>query len=96
MCHQTDIETYGFASPFSFYTIDKPGYISGGFQKSMIPYNYPVCRMCSIWLLLGKKYLDEHLTFNAFGKSLYIIPKTKNTSSLSRVLNNLKKLNHAD
>ncbi len=96
MCHQTDIETYGFASPFSFYTIDKPGYISGGFQKSMIPYNYPVCRMCSIWLLLGKKYLDEHLTFNAFGKSLYIIPKTKNTSSLSRVLNNLKKLNHAE
>ena len=96
VCQQTGIETYGFASPFSFYTIDKPGYISGGFYKDMVSYNYPVCKSCSIWLLMGKKYLEENLTFNAFGKSLYIIPKTFNNKLLSRALGYLSRLNDTE
>lgn len=96
ICYKTEVETYGLASPFTFYTIDKPGYIAGGFLNSMVSYNYPVCKSCAIWLLMGKKYLDEHLTFNAFGKTFYIIPKVINSKLLSNVLAQLDKLNDSN
>ena len=33
VCLEKGQEIYGLASPFTFYTIDKPGYISGGFSQ---------------------------------------------------------------
>ena len=86
-------EIYGLASPFTFYTIDKPGYISGGFSQDMVTWNYPVCRRCAIWMLIGKEYMDHHLKFSAFGKTFYLIPSPFNKKQLPTILNQYNKLN---
>jgi len=33
ICKKDNAEVYGFVSTFNFYTVDKPGFVSGGFQQ---------------------------------------------------------------
>ncbi len=75
ICNTLSEEVYGLASPYSFYTIDKPGYISGNFDYEKAWRNYPVCKQCAIELELGKNYLDENLKLNFYGRRFYLIPK---------------------
>lgn len=75
VCKKRTKEVYGFVSTFNFYTVDKIGFISGGFQQKNSWKNYPVCLDCSLTLEEGKKYLEDNLNFNFYGFRYLLIPK---------------------
>jgi CRISPR-associated protein Csh1 len=75
ICKKKSGEVYGFVSTFNFYTVDKPGFVSGGFQQKDAWKNYPVCLNCALTLEEGKKYLGDNLSFNFYGFKYLLIPK---------------------
>ena len=75
VCRNIKEEVYGFVSPFNFYTVDKPGMVSGGFDRRMAWKNYPVCLSCALALESGKKYLDYYSHFRLYGFDYYVIPR---------------------
>jgi len=75
VCNENKAEVYGFVSTFKFYTVDKQGFVSGGFRQSDAWKNYPVCLECALILEEGKRFLDEHLNFNFYGHKYLLIPK---------------------
>jgi len=70
-------EVYGFVNTFNFYTVDKPGFVSGGFAQKDAWKNYPVCLDCALLLEEGKKYMEEedNLRFDFYGLKYFLIPK---------------------
>lgn len=84
-------EVFGFTSTFQFYTLDKPGYVAGGFRQQEAWKNYPVCFECGAKLELGKKYLERHLTKSFYFRRMMIIPKTLWEEDLSTVLEKLRR-----
>lgn len=74
-CHEIKEEVWGYASPFTFYTVDKQSFVSGGFNQELAWKNYPVCPDCAIKLHIGEKYLSEKLKFNFAGYNYYLIPQ---------------------
>ena len=83
-------EVFGFTSTFQFYTLDKPGYVAGGFRQQDAWKNYPVCFDCGTQLELGKKYVERHLTKSFYYRQLMIIPKTLWQEDLPVVLKRLE------
>ena len=75
ICREKKDEVYGFVSTFNFYTVDKPGMVSGGFDQSRAWKNYPVCMDCALALELGKKYLNDYSHFRFYGFDYFVIPK---------------------
>ena len=75
VCNENKAEVYGFVSTFKFYTVDKQGFVSGGFRQSDAWKNYPVCLECALILEEGKKFLDEHFNFGFYGHKYLLIPK---------------------
>ena len=75
VCNKNKAEVYGFVSTFKFYTVDKPGFVSGGFRQSDAWKNYPVCLECALVLEEGKKFLGEKFNFNFYGTKYLLIPK---------------------
>ncbi len=73
----TEGEVYGnaLADIFKFYTLDKPGYITGGFQRLDAWKNFPLCLNCALKIEEGKEYLDNYLQFSMGGNKYYLIPK---------------------
>ncbi|OPZ85057.1 MAG: CRISPR-associated protein (cas_TM1802) [Firmicutes bacterium ADurb.Bin419] len=68
-------EVYGFAGTYKCYTLDKIGFVTGGFDQSKAWMNYPVCGDCARILELGKKYIDEFLTSKFSGFDYLVVPK---------------------
>lgn len=79
-------EVFGFTSTFPFYTLDKPGYVAGGFRQQDAWKNYPVCFDCGAKLELGKKYLEKNFTKTFYSRPLLIVPKTLWEEDLEDVL----------
>lgn len=65
---------FGTVDTYKFYTIDKPGYIAGGFNEKESWKNYPVCAECRLALEEGKRYLENELTFRFYGLEYQLIP----------------------
>jgi CRISPR-associated protein Csh1 len=94
-CHQKKEELNGFASPFKYATVDKPGTVSGFFNQKNNWINYPICEECALEFELGKNYIGKHLTRSFFGKRYFLIPKTflpNDKGRLQKALNLFKKL----
>ena len=68
-------EVSGDISPYKFYTVDKPGYISGGFDKSIAYKNFPLCYECKRHIEEGKRIIEKKLTFNFSGLRYQLIPE---------------------
>ncbi|EDP75367.1 TIGR02556 family CRISPR-associated protein [Hydrogenivirga sp. 128-5-R1-1] len=68
-------EVSGDISPYKFYTIDKPGYISGGFDKKEAYRNFPLCYECKRYIEEGKRLIDNKLKFNLSGLRYQLIPE---------------------
>lgn len=66
---------YGFASPFKYFTVDKPGLVSGFFKQENTWKNYPICSDCSLPFELGRDYISQHLQSYFYGRPFYMIPK---------------------
>lgn len=75
VCNERKSEVFGFVNTYNFYTVDKPGFVTGGFDQKNAWKNYPVCLDCSGNLELGKKYLTSKLIFNFYGYRYILIPK---------------------
>lgn len=75
VCNQKKAEVYGFVGTYKFYTVDKIGFVSGGFHKKDAWKNYPVCLDCALKLEAGKKYMGENMNFNFYGFKYLLIPK---------------------
>lgn len=74
VCMKQKDEVYGFVNTFNFYTVDKPGFVSGGFDRSAAWKNYPVCFECALLLEEGKQYLEKNLLFQFYGMKYYLVP----------------------
>jgi len=72
--HQKDFVMAG-SPAFKFYTNDKPGFISGGFDKELAWRNFPVCMDCNLYLQEGKRFLENRLKFRFYGLEYYLIPE---------------------
>jgi CRISPR-associated protein Csh1 len=67
-------EVFGFASPFSFYTVDKKGF-APNFIREDAWKRLPVCSECAISLESGKEFLNKYLLKNFYRFKFYVIPK---------------------
>jgi len=68
-------EVSGDISPYKFYTIDKPGYISGGFEKRVAYKNFPLCYECKRYIEEGRRLIENKLRFNLAGLRYKLIPE---------------------
>jgi len=75
ICSLSDKEVSGKTDVFRFYTIDKPGFITGGFKETEAWKNYPVCLECKTLLESGKKFIENNLNFKFYGLNYFLIPR---------------------
>ena len=75
VCNQKKAEVYGFVGTYKFYTVDKIGFVSGGFNQKDAWKNYPVCLNCALALEEGKNYIGKNINFNFYGFQYILIPK---------------------
>lgn len=76
LCGENDVSLVPKVDIFKFYTLDKPGFISGGFSERDIWRNCPICISCEPILREGKKFMLEYLKFRFSGFDYYVIPST--------------------
>lgn len=89
ICFQVKDKLHGFASPFKYATVDKPGMVSGFFNQKNNWKNYPICTDCSLEFELGRTFITNELNGYFYGKAYYMIPKTilsTDTSSLDKAI----------
>lgn len=67
-------DVYGFAAPFKYSSPDKPGFISGFFNKEKFWRNYPVSSKEALALEYGKKYIKQYLTGYFYGYEFLFVP----------------------
>ena len=65
---------YGFAAPFKYSSPDKPGFISGFFNKKLNWRNYPVGANETLILELGRKYIKQNLSGYFYGHEYMMVP----------------------
>lgn len=63
----------GDISPFKFYTIDKPGYVVGGFDKTKAYKAFPLCYDCRDLIRRGRQHVEENLTFDFAPRIRYML-----------------------
>ena len=85
ICNLQKEEVFGFFSSLAFYTVDKPGMVTGGFDQSKSWKNYPICLDCALDVELGIKLMDKHLIFNFYGLRYYLIPKPTNEKAKQEI-----------
>ena len=85
VCRVLSSEVYGFVDTYKFYTVDKPGFVVGGFDQSFAWRNYPVCQNCVLLLEEGKKYIEKNLTFYSYGFEYFILPKLFNNEKINEI-----------
>jgi CRISPR-associated protein Csh1 len=79
LCGEKDKRVMGNASVYAFYTLDKEGFIVGGFDKTQAWKNFPVCIDCKQLLESGKNFVESQLRYSFAGIPFYLIP----TSSMN-------------
>lgn len=75
ICLEKKPLVHGFASPFKFATVDKPGFVSGFFRQENNWKNYPICSDCALAFEMGRNHIAEHLSRTFYGRFYYIVPK---------------------
>lgn len=87
ICFEVKEILHGFASPFKYATVDKPGMVSGFFEQKNNWRNYPICTQCSLEFEVGKTFITNQLNGYFYGKGYYMVPKTlldKDSSTLDK------------
>jgi len=75
ICGIRKVLVSGDFSVFKFYTIDKPGFITGGFNENLAWRNFPVCLECKLELEEGRKFIENNLAYGFYGLRYFLIPK---------------------
>ena len=89
VCGKKREKVSGKAGIFKFYTIDKPGFIAGGFKESQAWKNFPICATCIDMLRKGKSFIESRLTFKFYGLNYIVIPRilTDDVDTLEEIVN---------
>lgn len=90
VCLERNDKLHGFASPYKYATVDKPGLVSGFFQQKNNWRNYPICSDCALDFELGQKYVSQHLNKSFYGNRYFLVPQLifgKQDSTLKKALN---------
>lgn len=74
ICKNKQERIYGFVNTYNFYTVDKKGFVPGGFKQTESWKNYPVCQDCAFTLEKGKKYLSAHYSGKFAQSTYFVIP----------------------
>ena len=90
---KTHKEVYGFVTPYEFYTVDKRGFVSGGFDQSKAWRNNPVCLECALKITAGKEYIEKYMSFGFYGFNFLLIPKLLNKSASEDIFDIFEKFN---
>jgi CRISPR-associated protein Csh1 len=90
---KTHNEVYGFVTPYEFYTVDKKGFVSGGFDQSKAWRNNPVCLECALKITAGKEYIEKYMSFGFYGFNFLLIPKLLNNSASEDLFDIFEKFN---
>ncbi len=72
LCRE-ECEVYGFASPFSVFTVDKKGFAPSFLQEDSWK-QLPICEQCALSLVAGREFIDTNLSKNFYGYKFYMIP----------------------
>lgn len=72
LCEE-ECDVYGFASPFSVFTVDKKGF-APNFSQTDSWKQLPICERCALSLVAGREFVDTNLSKNFYGYKFYIIP----------------------
>lgn len=72
---QSQGHVYGNASPITFYTLDKPGYIAGGLRKEYGFRNFPLCLECVLQLEEGSACMKKFMDFKFAGIKYFLLPE---------------------
>jgi len=83
----------GDEKPWSFYSLDKPGFIASGFLVKMGWKNFPICKKCSLLVEEGKQHVEKNLKFRFSGIQYFLLPKSisRDKKVLEEVLDFLEK-----
>lgn len=76
VCKQHNVEIVPEYGVYKFYTKDKPGFISGGFQEKDFWRNCPVCTECQPIINMARQFIENNLKYRYYGLNYYIIPST--------------------
>ncbi|MDY0128969.1 MAG: TIGR02556 family CRISPR-associated protein [Methanosarcina vacuolata] len=90
---KTHREVYGFVTPYEFYTVDKRGFVSGGFDQIKAWRNNPVCLECALKITAGREYIEKYMSFGFYGFNFLIIPKLLNNSTNEDLFDTFEKFN---
>ncbi|AKJ38806.1 CRISPR-associated protein Cas8b/Csh1 family [Methanosarcina barkeri CM1] len=90
---KTHKEVYGFVTPYEFYTVDKKGFVSGGFDQSKAWRNNPICLECALKITAGREYIEKYMSFGFYGFNFLIIPKLLNNSTNEDLFDTFEKFN---
>ncbi len=90
---ENEEDIYGFASPFKYSSPDKPGFISGFFNKKSHWRNYPISSKVALTVELGRKFIQHNLSGYFYGHEYMLVPhpiiKT-DVKQLEKIINLLK------
>jgi CRISPR-associated protein Csh1 len=86
-------EIFGFAAPFKYSSPDKPGFLSGFFNKRNNWHNYPISSEAALDLELGRKFIQQNLTGYYYGHEYMIVPNPiikTDSEKLDKIINIIK------
>lgn len=92
ICLEKKKTLHGFASPFKYATVDKPGFVSGFFEQKNNWKNYPICTECSLAFEIGRNFITENLKGYFYGMSYYMVPKILLSTDLKNLNKAIKRL----
>ena len=74
ICGSTNVEVWGNANPYSFYTFDKKNFAPDIMESNAVKV-FPVCENCIRDMHVGLVYTKSHLSLKLFGKNAVIVPR---------------------
>ncbi|HHH50094.1 MAG TPA: TIGR02556 family CRISPR-associated protein, partial [Saprospiraceae bacterium] len=66
----------GNEKPWTFYSLDKPGFIASGFSAETGWKNFPICKKCSLLVEEGKQHVENWLHFQFAQIRYFLLPKS--------------------
>ncbi|MDD3806799.1 MAG: TIGR02556 family CRISPR-associated protein [Candidatus Marinimicrobia bacterium] len=90
VCNQKALEVFGFFTDLKFYTVDKPGMVTGGFDCNNAWKNYPVCLNCALDIFKGFQHIKHKFNFKFYGVPYYFIPNLSDPEMCDTLLQALE------
>lgn len=88
ICGKTNTELWGFASPFNFFSVDKPG-LAPNFSQLNSWKMLPICGECAIKLQAGRRFLEEYGHDILYGYNYYVIPRIHDDEQRKEIIQDI-------